>query len=243
MRRPYDALLLDLDGTLLGVEPSFFLGPLVEAMSRHFPSLPRDRFREALFAGTGEIMEAPRRGGETNLGGFFRVFSAASGMGEAEAEEGFAAFYRESFPALSVHTAPIPGARELVEAAAGEGYRLALATNPIFPRAATLERLSWTGIPARHFHLIPFMEETAACKPQREYFLAVAEGLGVAPERCLMVGNDAEQDLPASLLGMETFFVDLFPIRRGKWKGAPSASGDLRALSARLGIPPRSPIR
>ena len=35
----------------------------------------------------------------------------------------------------------------------------------------------------------------------------MAEHLGCAPEECLMVGNDVDDDLPAEKVGMKTFLL------------------------------------
>ncbi len=234
MRDSFDALLLDLDGTLVGLGYDFFRGTYVTAVASHFPDFELDRFRDALWGAFGEIMERPRENGENNEAGFLRAFTRATGMGEGEARGRFAAFYRETFPSLASHAREVPRAAELVAAARASGYRLVLATNPIFPRAANVERLSWAGIDPASFDLIPGIEEFSTCKPQPGFFRRCAEAAGVPLERCLMVGNDEEQDLPAERVGMKTFLVRPYRISRGRAPGKPWREGDIEALGKLL---------
>jgi FMN phosphatase YigB (HAD superfamily) len=234
MRDAFDALLLDLDGTLVGLSYGFFRGPYVEAVAAHFPGFPLDRFRDALWSSFGEIMEHARADGESNEAGFLRAFAAATGMGQEEARGRFAAFYRESFPGLASHAEVVPMAAELVVKAREAGYRLVLATNPIFPRAANLERLSWAGIDPSLFDFVPGVGEFGTCKPQPAFFRACAAAVGVLPGRCLMVGNDEEQDLPAADAGMKTFLVRPFLISRGRATHKPWREGEIDDLGRLL---------
>jgi FMN phosphatase YigB (HAD superfamily) len=130
----------------------------------------------------------------------------------------------------------VRGAAEFVDAAARKGYVLALATNPIFPVTATLERVRWAGIDPGLFRIIPGLENMSSCKPSVRYYLEVAESIGVDPSRCLMVGNDMEQDLPAAEAGMGTYIVEGRIINRGIWDREPDARGNLKKLAKRLGI-------
>ena len=50
-------------------------------------------------------------------------------------------------------------------------------------------------------------ENSTYCKPDPRYFSQVAERFGLDPEECLMVGNDAEEDLAAAKTGMQVFLI------------------------------------
>jgi len=235
--KDYTTLLLDLDGTLLDIEVSFFLGPMVEAMHGLFQDvLDMDRFRKGLFGGTKTIMVEPRSDGETNLDGFNRAFSHLTGMDIPDIVQRFQRFYKEVFPTLKGYGSPISGASDFLAMAAEEGYTLCLATNPIFPTSAVLERLRWSGVDSDYFTFIPGLENMSTCKPNLEYFLDLASRLDVDPSGCLMVGNDVQQDLPASQAGMGTFLVEGQVIDRGIPKLEPDARGSLEDLGRMLGM-------
>jgi FMN phosphatase YigB (HAD superfamily) len=233
----YMALLLDLDGTLLNIEVSFFLGPMVKAMHRFFSDiLEREKFREGLFGGTDAIMAEPRPDGKTNHQEFYRTFGNLTGVETSDAEGRFGEFYSEVFPSFRSYADPVPGAAGFVNEAFRKGYILALATNPIFPVNATIERLRWAGIDPEVFRIIPGLENMSSCKPSVRYYLDVAEIIGVDPAECLMVGNDMEQDMPASDAGMGTYLVEGSVISRGLWDREPDDRGNLEDLAGKLGL-------
>ncbi len=232
----YTTLFVDLDGTLLDIEVSFFLGPMVEAMYECFRDiLDMELFREGLFGGTGAIMEESRSDGETNLDGFNQTFSALTGMDVPDISSRFQSFYHEVFPTLSRYGRPADGASVFIERAFSRGYTLCLATNPIFPTSAVLERMRWSGLNPDLFSFIPGLETMSTCKPNLDYYMDLASRLDVDPSACLMVGNDVQQDLPASEAGMGTFLVEGQVIDRGSSDLKPDARGSLEDLGRFLG--------
>lgn len=236
MRR-YKVLLIDLDGTLLDIEMSFFLGPMVSRMHGFFSDIiGYQRFRKGLFAGTEAIMSEPRLGEETNDQGFYRVFSQVTGLGPSESRGRLEDFYSRAYPSLGNFARPVMGGPEFVRTAAERGFIMVLATNPIFPLRANLERLRWAGVSPGLFHFIPGLENMSSCKPGTRYFLDLASRVGVDPGECLMIGNDPEQDLPAADVGMGTFLVDGEMTDGAVLTRQPDERGSLEDLAERLGI-------
>ena len=60
---------------------------------------------------------------------------------------------------------------------------------------------------AEDFEWITTYENSKYCKPNLRYYQEVLERLGVAPEDCLMVGNDVGDDMVAEELGMQVFLL------------------------------------
>ena len=81
-------------------------------------------------------------------------------------------------------------------------------------------------------------ENSSFCKPNPKYYLEILEKIGVAPEECLMVGNDVTEDMVAKELGMEVFLLtDCLINKENKdISGYPNGSfGELKAyLEERL---------
>lgn len=228
-------LLFDLDGTLLGLDIHTFFPVYFSALARRFDGLlPGDRLIDAILQSTG-VMISDRDRSRSNQEAFWRDFPARVGKNEEELDAIFSVFYREDFPGLCYLAQPLPEARMVLDRAMAGGYTLALATNPVFPRAAILERLRWGGIADVPFALITSYEDMHACKPHLEYYQEALELLRAKPEECLMVGNDAQEDMVASLLGMKTYLVDgPYLIDRGEPRYEPHFRGTLAQLAALL---------
>ena len=87
------------------------------------------------------------------------------------------------------------------------GYRVVLATNPIFPAIATQSRIRWTGLEPEDFEFITTYENSSYSKPNPRYYEEVLEKIGCTPAECLMVGNDVTEDGAAKKLGIDVFFL------------------------------------
>ena len=139
---------------------------------------------------------------------FWSVF--ASRMGEQAYEQipVFDDFYTREFHRAKASAAPDPAADACVKTLKSKGYTLVLATNPLFPRQGTLARMQWAGLDPEDFALITTYEICRWCKPSPEYFSQILKEIHKTPEECLMVGNDAAEDMVAMDLGMDFFLAD-----------------------------------
>ena len=166
------AVLFDLDGTLLDIDLGRFLrdyftalGPVVSEV------LGLDDPREGLAAvieGT-DAMSLPHPG-LTNREAFNARFHELT-QADLDLEKyalPFERFYREVFPGLRRDFGPMPGALEALQTCHDLGHRVAIATNPIFPRSAVDERMRWAGISHVEVHVITSYEEMHATKARRE---------------------------------------------------------------------------
>ena len=84
---------------------------------------------------------------------------------------------------------------------------MVLATNPIFPREATRNRIRWAGFEPESFEYYTTYENSCYCKPNPKYYLELIGKLGLKPEECLMVGNDVGEDMIAEKIGMKVFLI------------------------------------
>jgi phosphoglycolate phosphatase-like HAD superfamily hydrolase len=119
-------------------------------------------------------------------------------------------FYIEDFPKLRGLTQFWPEAVRVVETIIKKGNQAAVATNPLFPRTAILQRLNWAGLPAErvHFALIPSYETFHFAKPNPEFYAELLAQLGWPRIPIVMVGNDTELDIHAAgQLGLPVFWI------------------------------------
>jgi FMN phosphatase YigB (HAD superfamily) len=203
-------ILFDLDGTLLDIDLGSFLDRYFSALARAMAPLTdgqeslRDAMKALNVATHAMMLPHP---GLTNQDVFTEEFRTLTGIDIDENADVFSRFYAEEFPLLGEGYGPAPGAREAVETALSLGLRVAVATNPIFPLAAVEHRMAWAALSDLPVHTITTYETMHACKPLPLYFVETAERIGAAPERCLMVGDDQQLDLPAAATGMKTYYV------------------------------------
>lgn len=224
-------ILFDLDGTLLDIDIEAFLERYFVALSEAVTGLVSSPDGHALamrsiHEATGAMMRT--HPGETNRETFYRVFESLTTIDLNESWQVFEDFYNDVFPTLGNGIGPAEGARESLTAARECGLKVAVATNPIFPLSAIEHRMKWAGISPDEVDAITSFEIMRACKPHAEYYRQTCEMIGVEPTKCLMVGDDRMLDLPASSIGLRTFYV-------GSDKNAPTDyRGDLHVLAEAL---------
>lgn len=227
----YRALLIDLDGTLLDIDLEKFIPAYTEVLARRFTDfIDKEDFIRHLFGATNAMVQ-DNNPHKKNRTVFMEDFSRRTGQPCERIERIIEDFYRRDFPALSCWGREVPHARPVVELAREKGLTLVLATNPIFPETAVLERLSWSGLSEDFFDLITTTDNMHFCKPKPEYYLEISRLINCPPENCLMAGNDTVEDLSASLTGMETFLVDDFMLHRSSEEPLCSYRGSLKDLA------------
>lgn len=230
----YRYLLFDLDGTLLPMDTEKFINAYIKAIARYMqPYLPSQEFVDHLLAAT-EAMIQDNDPSRTNEDVFTVDFFRRSGLPVEDILPVFNKFYMEKFTSLVSYTKPNHLARQILDQALSIGLELVIATNPVFPRIAIEERMSWAGIKDYPFKLVTSYEIMHFCKPYQEYYCEVLELLGAVPEQCLMVGNDVEEDMVAAEVGIHTYLVEDCLICRSRKPARIDYRGSLKDFLAFL---------
>jgi HAD superfamily hydrolase (TIGR01549 family) len=210
------ALLFDLDGTLLPMNTEKFVQDYIKVLA---PSVARyidpETFVKALWKST-HAMVANIDSKKTNEEVFEEAFLSITKTDKETVWPLFDDFYEKTFPTLSHLSQPTPLAKKVVEEAIQQGYRVAVATNPVFPRAAIEHRITWAGIDHIPFEVVTVYEECNFTKPHVQYYQMICDRLRLPPEECIMIGNDRQEDMSASRIGIKTFLVDGNVIDRGE---------------------------
>ena len=206
----FDAILFDLDGTLLPMDNDVFTKGYLSLLARTVAPLgyePKNMIG-AMWQGVGAMLQNDRS--RPNCDVFWETFAALVPKGKAVYEDipHFDAFYGNEFHQAKAFTSPTPLAAEAVRLAKEKAGKVVLATNPFFPRIAVEARLSWAALDAADFALITTYENSGCCKPDPTYYLEICEKLGLEPTRCLMIGNNAEEDIGAAeAAGLSAFLL------------------------------------
>lgn len=225
------AILFDLDGTLLGNDMDAFLKPYFGALARSFDGiLPRDKLVAQVMSST-MVMMSDLDPSRTNQEVFMADFLPKVGRPAEEMMPKFDRFYARHFRELQEYTACKPAARQVVQKAFDKGLRVVIATNPMFPIYAIIERMRWAGVADFPYDLITSYEVMHFCKPRLEYYQEICDLIGVSPQEAMMAGNDVQDDMVAARLGMKTFLVDEELIHREKSSPKVDHRGSLKQLA------------
>ncbi|MDD6212909.1 MAG: HAD family hydrolase [Clostridiales bacterium] len=223
-------ILFDLDGTLLPMDQDIYVREYIGKLARFFGEDAEDaeRVKHAMIQAVVAVMKD--QSGQNNEELFWSVYTAASGRDLRQNPEKLFEFYAVEHPKLCKAVAQGRNSLRPVEILKEKGYRVVLATNPLFPRMATYQRMSWAGFAPSDFEWVTTYENSRNCKPHGAYFQDLLEQIGEVPENCLMVGNDTRDDMLAAELGMEVYLVTDYLIHREEWSIDRYRHGDFAAF-------------
>jgi HAD superfamily hydrolase (TIGR01509 family) len=216
------AVLLDLDNTLIDNAEDTFVRAYLQAAEQHFALPTQGVIANALmqaFARMAQLRDLPR----TNFDVSLEVLAGVMQLPPTQVAAAFADFYTSTYSQLATLVRPMDGAADLIAFLRANHYAAVVATNPVYPCAAVLQRLAWAGLPTDSYALVTHAENTHFIKPHIAYYAEVLARVGVEPDQALMVGDHAERDIaPAAQLGLHTYHFD------------PAAGRTLHALQQQL---------
>lgn len=227
-------ILFDLDGTLLPMDAETYYRTYFKLLTKKM--LPHGYEPDDIIRGVNAGITAmqPNDGSRSNGEIFWETFAKTIGDRVLEDRALFEEFYTIEFQRISSSCGFTPQARKTVELSKELGYRVVIATEPIFPLVAMESRLRWAGVDPASVEFITSYETSTYCKPELGYYREVAERLGVRPEECAMVGNDVGEDMSAEDVGMKVFLltdclINKKDVEIGQW-----ANGDYGRLQSWL---------
>jgi FMN phosphatase YigB (HAD superfamily) len=200
-------VLIDLDDTLLKNDMDRFLKNYLGALSKRVNHLPAEQMINALLAATRKML-SNNNPGSTLEECFDQHFYPAIHRSKESQNEAITSFYRDDFPSIRRITENMPDAAELVMYIRKNNHQLVLATNPLFPRTAILQRLEWAGLSPHDFNLITDYQSFHFAKPNPAFYAEILAHLGCPDSTAVMIGNDLLDDMiPASALGFPVFWI------------------------------------
>lgn len=218
-------VLFDLDGTLLPMDMDVFTNAYFKELAKKM--IPYgynpDDLVKGIWKGTGAMVR--NDGTKTNEEAFWEVFLKIFGEEHKSDLPVFNDFYENEFNKAKEVCGFNTASAEVISTLKSKGLNVVLASNPLFPMVAQKSRMNWAGLNVEDFSYITSYENSHFCKPSKEYYTEIAELLNLNPSECLMVGNNATEDMVAREAGMEVFLltdclinddnVDLSQFRQG----------------------------
>ena len=201
------AILFDLDGTLVPMDQDIFVADYFKRISTKLEPYGYEpkQLVGTIWKGTAAMIKNSSE--KSNEAVFWDTAISVYGNKILEHKKYFDEFYQTEFDKVKSVCGYNPQAKETVHKLKKLGYKVALATNPIFPEEATKLRMSWAGLSSLDFEFYTSYENINCCKPNPAYYLEVAKRVGCNPQECLMVGNDVSDDMSAQNVGMKVFLL------------------------------------
>jgi FMN phosphatase YigB (HAD superfamily) len=246
------AILFDMDETLVQLDADQFAAFLGKALVKtalqqypaHDPKALGEGFNRALATLSANL--DPTR---TNTEIYGEAIATELNLTPAEVLSLSEKFYGEGGTYLTFPgpVSAVPGAALALNTALARGYAVVIATLPIFPRPAIVQRLKWAGLDSTlPFKLITDIDQMHFYKGHPHYYEEILARLGVDADEAIMVGNNPVEDtLPAQKAGLNTFWIGetlpdgLTPDGHGTLEDftAKLADGWLNTLTARPNTP------
>lgn len=225
----YKNYLFDLDGTLLPMDMKRFTELYLEALCKRFvPEIGIEPKTLVKSIWSGAEAMAKNDGQCLNSEVFWKTMNSVCGRDMRVFADDFDDYYRNEFIAARKGTSTTPYAKQAIDYLKSKNVRLFVATNPIFPKAATYRRIEWAGLDPNDFEYITVYDNCSTCKPNLNYYADICSLCSITPEESLMVGNDVDEDMCATRLGFNVFLItdclinrtgkDISAYRRGSFK-------------------------
>lgn len=202
-----NTILFDLDGTLLPMDQEKFVNGYFKMLAAKLAPYGYEpqQLINAILAGIEAMIK--NDGSQLNEDAFWKRFVEIYGDKVLTDKPVFEDFYKNEFQDARSFCGFNPKAAETVRSLKDKGYRVVLATNPLFPSIATESRIRWAGLEPSEFDLYTTYENTSYCKPNLDYYRDILKRIDCRPEECLMVGNDVGEDMVVEALGLQVFLL------------------------------------
>lgn len=186
---PCQALLFDLDGTLVDSSPDLWRAMNHVLEQRGYPLLEHDEVRHLVGDGARFLLAR----------GFGGVKATPPAPGADPAFETAVALFLEFYGEhLTDHSRPYPGVMETLEQLRREGYKLAVVTNK--PEHLSIKMLNNLGM-MELFGAVVGGDTLPRRKPDPDPLLLAMDRLGVNPAGTVMVGDSKNDVLGARHAG------------------------------------------
>lgn len=205
----YQAILFDLDGTLLPMDEAVFVKRFYGLLVPYIT--PAGMSQKVV----GDMLNKSLKhvicndGSCTNEQAFINYYDAFGRENGCEIKlSAFEEFYATVFDREVRDSCGFdPQAKRVVAFIKSTNTPIILATNPFFPRVGTYARLGWAGLDPKDFYEITTYENSHYCKPNLMYYRELFERTGFDPDKCLMVGNNVAEDMIAKQLGCDVYLI------------------------------------
>ena len=206
------AVLLDLDNTLIHNPDMAFARAFLERMNAFFSDeLGIQQAGQAFRRAIAAMSNVERIGDHANIDLTAQIMADVGDVRVTDIRDTLDKFYTEVYPTLQNCIKPVDGASDFIHKLHDEGYAIVIATNPIYSKAAIIQRMAWGNLPLDEsiYAIITHAENMHFSKPDPAYYAEILGRVGVEPDEALMVGDSNKNDIDAaSVVGIHTYKTD-----------------------------------
>lgn len=208
-----NTFLFDLDGTLLSMDMKLYEKLYFSTMSEALKDLIEPKkLINSIWASTETMVKNLEY--KTNEEVFMEDFEKRIDGNLDTYKEHFNKYYDEGFLKTKAAVIENKFIQESIKILKEKGYKIVIATNPLFPLKAIQHRIGWAGFKPSEFEYISHYENNHYCKPQIQYYEEILKDINRSAAECMMVGNDVQEDLIAGEIGIKTFLIKEYMIHR-----------------------------
>jgi FMN phosphatase YigB (HAD superfamily) len=191
-------ILFDLDGTLLPMETDDFIKLYFSELTKKFTPTKFDS--KLVIEGINYGLKEMYKDKSDNLNHihFWKGFEEKTTYLKDEVYDIFTDFYSNEFLKLGEYCEDKGYSKLIVNELNEKGYKLILATNPLFPMVAQMSRAGLVGLNEDDFEYVTSMENSTKLKPDYLYFEEIITKLNINKEEVIMIGNDVSDDMFAA---------------------------------------------
>ena len=211
------AIFFDLDGTLLPLNEEGFLKIYFGLLCKRMAPLgyEPEKLVETIWNGTKAMYV--NDGSRTNEEAFWKVFEKSYGKEKLVDKEYLDGFYLNEFKETKNVCGENPYVFDILNFCRENSLKVILSTNPIFPKAGTLTRMSYIGLKEDDFDYITAYENSSYSKPNPKYFLDLLAKFDLKPEEVILFGNNTYEDGDCSYsFGIKCYMVGDYIINSPK---------------------------
>lgn len=200
-------VLFDLDGTLLKMDEKVFVKAYFSALCKNVAPLgyDKDNLIESVWKGMFAMVnnDGTRKNDEV----FWDAFKNAYGERVLKDRDVFDKFYENEFNTVGEYANVSDVSGRVVKELKSRGYKLVIASNPVFPLVAQRARLIWAGVDPDDFIYVTSYENSSFSKPNVMYYNEIMSKLNMSPDESIMIGNDVNEDMVAKDAGLNVYLV------------------------------------
>ena len=188
------AVFFDLDGTLLPLDEDLFIKIYFKLLCDKLSPLgyESEKLVSVIWQGTKKMYA--NDGKISNEEVFWNNFKDNYGVEKLNDKKIIDEFYLNEFKEVKKSCEENPLARKIVTFCKENNLQVILTTNPVFPKVATLTRMSFVNLYENDFDYITTYENSFYTKPNPKYFLKILEKFNLKPEEVVLFGNNTLED-------------------------------------------------